>query len=212
MRRRGGQNDNYGSVLTAHPGSRRGGQLQTTGSQPIVSATACPTSFLPEAPVPEQPATLTRPPDATTPRNDLHAPTTTRDRTARLTCEHPTRALHHSFSQARRSSALVASSGATSSAVSSTNTNSLRHDDRISAPHASARSEMSASTDCPSLAAATSKRPSVSTDPTTTGDRTARSTSDHPNQVGASGQPRPPRSRATTSSAASSTNTTPAAA
>jgi len=32
-----GKNDNYGSVLTAHPGSRRGGQLQTTGSQPIVS-------------------------------------------------------------------------------------------------------------------------------------------------------------------------------
>ena len=54
-RRRGGQNDNYGSVLAAHPGSRRGGQLQTAGSQPIVSATACPTSSLPEAPVPEQP-------------------------------------------------------------------------------------------------------------------------------------------------------------
>jgi hypothetical protein len=30
-RRRGGQNDNYGSVLTAHPGRRRGGQLQTNG-------------------------------------------------------------------------------------------------------------------------------------------------------------------------------------
>src|SRR5712691_5838921 len=52
QRRRGGQNVNYGSVLAAHPGSRRGGQLQTTGSQPIVS-TACPTHVLPEAPVPE---------------------------------------------------------------------------------------------------------------------------------------------------------------
>ena len=28
-------NDTYGSVLTAHPGSRRGGQLQIAGSQPI---------------------------------------------------------------------------------------------------------------------------------------------------------------------------------
>jgi transposase len=28
-------NDNYGSVLTAYPGSRRGGQLQTAGSRPI---------------------------------------------------------------------------------------------------------------------------------------------------------------------------------
>src|SRR5881296_1517899 len=82
QRRRGGQNDNYGSVLAAHPGSRRGGQLQTTGSQPIVSATACPTSFLPEAPVPEQHPTLTRPPDTTAPRRDLHAPTTSEDHTA----------------------------------------------------------------------------------------------------------------------------------
>jgi hypothetical protein len=85
QRRRGGQNDNYGSVLTAHPGSRRGGQLQTTGSQPIVSATACPTSFLPEAPVPEQPTTLHQVPDATAPRSDLHAPTTTEDLTAHST-------------------------------------------------------------------------------------------------------------------------------
>ncbi len=66
-RRRGGQNDNYGSVLAAHPGSRRGGQLQTTGSQPIVSATACPTSFLPEAPVPEQLTRLAQLPEATAP-------------------------------------------------------------------------------------------------------------------------------------------------
>jgi hypothetical protein len=51
-RRRGGQNDNYGSVFAAHPGSRRGGQLQTTGSQPIVSATACPISSLPQSPCP----------------------------------------------------------------------------------------------------------------------------------------------------------------
>src|SRR6202011_2364013 len=71
-----GENDNYGSVLAAHPGSRRGGQLQTTGSQPIVSVTACPTYVLPEAPVPEQPETLTRPPDTRTPSGDLHAPTT----------------------------------------------------------------------------------------------------------------------------------------
>jgi hypothetical protein len=28
--------DNYGSVLAAHPDSRRGGQLQIAGSQPIV--------------------------------------------------------------------------------------------------------------------------------------------------------------------------------
>src|ERR1700736_1863597 len=69
-----GENDNYGSVLAAHPGSRRGGQLQTTGSQPIVSVTACPTYVLPEAPVPEQPETLTRPPDTRTPCGDLHAP------------------------------------------------------------------------------------------------------------------------------------------
>jgi hypothetical protein len=38
-----GRNDNYGSVLAAHPGSRRGGQLQTMGSRPIVS-TAQPRS------------------------------------------------------------------------------------------------------------------------------------------------------------------------
>jgi hypothetical protein len=36
-RRRGGRHDNYGSVRTAHPDSRRGGHLQTTGSQPIMS-------------------------------------------------------------------------------------------------------------------------------------------------------------------------------
>src|ERR1700736_3029293 len=71
-----GENDNYGSVLAAHPGSRRGGQLQTTGSQPIVSVTPCPTYVLTEAPVPEQPETLTRPPDTRTPCGDLHAPTT----------------------------------------------------------------------------------------------------------------------------------------
>ncbi len=74
-------NDNYGSVLTAHPGSRRGGQLQTTGSQPIVS-TACPTHVLPEAPVPEQAMTLTQAPDARTPHGNLHAPTTGDDHTA----------------------------------------------------------------------------------------------------------------------------------
>jgi hypothetical protein len=34
-RRRDGQHDNYGSVLAAHPSSRRGGQLQIAGSQPI---------------------------------------------------------------------------------------------------------------------------------------------------------------------------------
>src|SRR5712691_6524328 len=84
-----GENDNYGSVLAAHPGSRRGGQLQTTGSQPIVSVTACPTYVLPEAPVPEQPVTLTRHPDARTPYGDLHAPTTATGRTAPSTSSHP---------------------------------------------------------------------------------------------------------------------------
>src|ERR1700730_6350697 len=81
-----GENDNYGSVLAAHPGSRRGGQLQTTGSQPIVSVTACPTYVLPEAPVPEQPETLTRPPDTRTPCGDLHAPTTGNARTEDSLC------------------------------------------------------------------------------------------------------------------------------
>src|SRR5262249_45154009 len=79
--RGGGRNDNYGSVRAAHPGSRRGGQLQTAGSQPIVTAAACPTSLLPGAPVPEPPTTLTRAPDTTTPCRDLHASTTARGRT-----------------------------------------------------------------------------------------------------------------------------------
>jgi hypothetical protein len=88
-RRRGGRNDNYGSVPAAHPGSRRGGQLQTTGSQPIVSAAACPTSLLPEAPVPEQPPTLTRAPDASTSCSDLHAPTTATASASRSTTASP---------------------------------------------------------------------------------------------------------------------------
>src|SRR6266536_628198 len=84
--------DEAGKTTTTDPCSRHtravagaGGQLQTTGSQPIVSATACPTSFLPEAPVPEQPVTLARPRDARTPWGDLHAPTTAADLTAHST-------------------------------------------------------------------------------------------------------------------------------
>src|SRR4051794_30648277 len=44
-----GDNDNYGSVLSAHPDTRGGGQLQTAGSQPIETP-ACPTSALTEPP------------------------------------------------------------------------------------------------------------------------------------------------------------------
>ena len=40
-------NDTYGYVLTAHPGGRRGGQLQIAGSRPIWT-TACPACVLPE--------------------------------------------------------------------------------------------------------------------------------------------------------------------
>src|SRR5829696_7598300 len=49
VREAAGDRDNYGSVLTAHPDTRGGGQLQTAGSQPIETP-ACPTSALTRAP------------------------------------------------------------------------------------------------------------------------------------------------------------------
>lgn len=53
--------DNYGSALASHPGSRSGGQLQIAGSQPIENAAACPTSVLDGSPVPESGADATGP-------------------------------------------------------------------------------------------------------------------------------------------------------
>jgi hypothetical protein len=81
---------------------------------PIVS-TACPTNVLPEAPVPEQAMKLTRPPDATTPLADLHAPTTASAHTARSHLLRPNR---------QRSShpPAAVSAAAIASAASSTNT------------------------------------------------------------------------------------------
>jgi hypothetical protein len=49
VREAAGDRDNYGSVLTAHPDTRGGGQLQTAGSQPIETP-ASPTSALTEPP------------------------------------------------------------------------------------------------------------------------------------------------------------------
>ena len=63
-RRRGGRHDNYGSVRTAHPDSRRGGHLQPAGSQPIM-CDGLPNLRLPEAPGIRNAPTL--PDDADTP-------------------------------------------------------------------------------------------------------------------------------------------------
>src|SRR5262245_35443989 len=52
--RRGGRHDNYGSVRAAHPDSRKGGHLQTAGSQPIMC------DGLPNLRPPEAPAIRTR--------------------------------------------------------------------------------------------------------------------------------------------------------
>ena len=67
----------YGSVLTAHPGKSRGGQLRSAGAQPV-EITACPSNVLSE-PVPEyrQPGRS----DTTGSRTYLHAPTTTNEDT-----------------------------------------------------------------------------------------------------------------------------------
>ncbi|SRR6266498_6098742 len=54
-------------------------ELAATVRQPLgrlIESTACPTTVLPEAPVPEQAITLTRPPDARAPSGHLPAPTT----------------------------------------------------------------------------------------------------------------------------------------
>ena len=48
-RERAGERDNYGSVLSAHPDTRGGGQLQTAGAQPIETP-ACPTTALSHEP------------------------------------------------------------------------------------------------------------------------------------------------------------------
>jgi hypothetical protein len=49
VREAAGDRDNYGSVLSAHPDTRGGGQLQTAGSQPIETP-ACPATLSPEPP------------------------------------------------------------------------------------------------------------------------------------------------------------------
>ena len=74
-RRRGGRHDNYGSVLAAHPDSRRGGHLQTAGSQPIVSVDGLPNLRLPEAPGIRNAPTLRHQPDnADTPPRAVSSP------------------------------------------------------------------------------------------------------------------------------------------
>src|SRR4029453_19451364 len=75
-RRRGGRRDNYGSVRTAHPDSRRGGHLQTAGSQPIM-CDGLPNLRLPEAPgIRNAPTLRQRPDDPETPPAQFHLPTT----------------------------------------------------------------------------------------------------------------------------------------
>src|SRR6266498_1097382 len=74
--RGGGRHDNYGSVLAAHPDSRRGGHLQTAGSQPIMLR-GLPNPRLPEAPgIRNAPTLRQRPDDAETPPAQFHLPTT----------------------------------------------------------------------------------------------------------------------------------------
>ena len=60
----GGQNDNYGFALAAHPGKSQGRPVAPAGSQPIAH-TGLPDLRSPKAPDPEQPATLTRLADGT---------------------------------------------------------------------------------------------------------------------------------------------------
>src|SRR6266536_1750549 len=115
-RRRGGRHDSYGSVLAAHPDSRRGGHLQTTGSQPIMFD-GLPNLRLPEAPGTRNAPTLPdRPDGAETPRAQSHAPTTARGRIARSNSDRP-----NSTSDAR-DRPRARSTAATGSAASSTST------------------------------------------------------------------------------------------
>src|SRR5262245_21688985 len=82
--RRGGRHDNYGSVRAAHPDSRRGGHLQTAGSQPIM-CDGLPYLRLPEAPgIRNTPTLRQRPDDADTPSPQSHGPTTSSGHTGRL--------------------------------------------------------------------------------------------------------------------------------
>src|SRR6266508_206931 len=88
-RRRGGRHDNYGSVRTAHPDSRRGGHLQTAGSQPIMFD-GLPNLRLPEAPgIRNAPTLRQRPDDTETPPAQFHLPTTARGRIVPSNSGHP---------------------------------------------------------------------------------------------------------------------------
>src|ERR1035437_11036480 len=74
-----GRHDNYGSVLAAHPDSRKGGHLQTSGSQPIVYD-GLPNLHLPEAlGIRNAPRLRRRRDDARTPWVAFHGSTTRSD-------------------------------------------------------------------------------------------------------------------------------------
>src|SRR6266508_6152395 len=108
-RRRGGRHDNYGSVRTAHPDSRRGGHLQTAGSQPIMLR-GLPNLRLPEAPgIRNEPTLRQRPDDAETPSAQFHLLTTSTDRTA--LCAR----CHQTLATGRLSKRLLAYAGVISS-------------------------------------------------------------------------------------------------
>jgi hypothetical protein len=76
-------------VRAAHPDSRRGGHLQTAGSQPIVSLDGLPNLRLPEAPgIRNAPTLRHQPDDADTPPAQFHLPTTRIAPTAHSTSDH----------------------------------------------------------------------------------------------------------------------------
>jgi hypothetical protein len=132
-RRRGGRHDNYGSVRTAHPDSRRGGHLQTAGSQPIMLR-GLPNLRLPEAPgIRNTPTLRHSPDDPTAPRAQFHLPTTATGPTRRSSYRRPS----HDLSRPPHALHLRTSAGATCSAASSTSTSSPPDPGCVSGPDTS---------------------------------------------------------------------------